>query len=156
MKHVINIKTAELSVTHNDNIINTGSVGSCVVIALYDQTAGVGGLAHAMLPAKEDAVIDDETAPAKYVDQAINNLIEGIKKIGGKQENLIAKIVGGASMFKKLTDNEHGIGYLNTSSAKNYLASLGIPLASEDTGGSSGKIVEFDLENGVLSVYTRL
>jgi len=54
MKNIITIKTAELAVGHNDDIIKTGSVGSCVVIAIYDKETKIGGLAHSMLPERRE------------------------------------------------------------------------------------------------------
>lgn len=150
------IKTAELAVSHNDNIIKTNSIGSCVVIALYDSVNSIGGLAHAMLPYKRDAKLDENMYPAKYVDQAIDNLITTIVKAGGKKENLTAKIVGGASMFKKIANKEHGIGDQNSTAAHEYLTAVGIPIEAEDIGGSTGKIAELDLVTGLLNVQTKL
>ena len=69
---------------------------------------------------------------------------------------MTAKLVGGASMFKKLTGGGHNIGLKNIESARKRLEKLGIKIANEDTGGSSGKLVELHLTNGVLEVNTKL
>jgi len=79
-----------------------------------------------------------------------------ILKQGGEIKNLIAKLVGGASMFKNIIKSEHSIGFQNVESARKNLAKLGIPIEKEDTGGSSGKIVQMDLRNGMVQVSTVL
>jgi len=142
--------------------IKTGSVGSCVVIAIYDRNDSVGGLAHAMLPhrrgKKEEKMTDFKSGntSAKYADEAVENLVRGIKAKGGDEKKLVAKLVGGASMFKKLTGDKHGIGAQNIESAREKLQSMGIEIDNEDTGGSSGKIVEFHVKNGMVQVNTTL
>lgn len=165
MPQVINVKTAEIAVGHNDDLMRTGSIGSCLVITLYDRENRVGGLAHAMLPKRkgdqaQSAHVPEELLPgnilAKHVDEAVANLVSAILRLGGKKENLVAKLVGGASMFQKLSGDKHGIGFQNIESARANLAALGIPIESEDTGGSSGKIVEMSLANGIVEIITRL
>ena len=163
MSKVIIIKTGELAVSHNDDIIKTGSIGSCVVVSLYDSNARIGGLAHCMLAKrkteKNTESINDigpGNSSAKYVDEAIDCLLASLEKMGGKKESMVAKLVGGASMFRRLSGDNHGIGWQNVESARKKLAELRIEIENEDTGGSSGKIAEIDLRTGILSVNTTL
>lgn len=152
MGQVINVKTAELAVSHNDDIIKTGSIGSCVVIILHDSGSGIGGLAHAMLPVRNDRATDEHYL-AKYVPDAIDNLIAEIEKKGGHRNKLTAKLVGGAAMFRRIT-GENTIGHQNVESARKYLHTLGIPIITEDTGGGSGKTATFDLHSGSVEINT--
>jgi len=164
MSKEINIKTGELAVETDSAVIKTGSIGSCVIITLYDKVRKIGGLAHAMLPTRRDgttpdpstASFDEGNASAKYVDDAVNNLVYGLKKIGGKIEDTEAKLIGGASMFKKLTGDTHGIGYQNVEAARNKLKSLGIKIENEDTGGGLGRSVIFNLSNGLVEIVTSI
>jgi chemotaxis protein CheD len=160
MTDVLEIKTGELAIARDGIILKTGSVGSCLVIILYDKENRVGGLAHAMLP-KGESILESGVADfspgnssGKYINEAIENLITGIRKEGGKRENLYARLAGGASMFKHLTGDKFGIGYQNITAAHEYLKNLNIPIQNEDTGGSSGKTVEFDLKTGIINVNT--
>ncbi|MEI7741644.1 MAG: chemotaxis protein CheD [bacterium] len=155
MAGVVTIKTAEIHVGKGAENIVTGSIGSCLVISLYDAVNSVGGMAHSMLPSSKGGHAE-EGAPGKYVDQAIDTMIVEILKLGGKQENLVAKFVGGASMFKKLIPEQHSIGTQNIEAAREKLAALGIPIEGEDTGGGTGKIAELNLRNGILDVYTKI
>lgn len=164
MAKEINIKTGELAVESGAVILRTGSIGSCIVIAIFDKSAMVGGLAHAMLPKRKDSEKNDENQAdfgsgnisAKYADEAVDNLVYGLKKIGGKIENMEAKLVGGASMFRKLSGDKNGIGFQNIESARNELKKFGIRIDNEDTGGSSGKAVVFNIQTGLVEVVTTL
>ncbi|MBI4457778.1 chemotaxis protein CheD [Candidatus Uhrbacteria bacterium] len=151
------VNTGEIAVGRDDALIRTGSVGSCVVIVLYDGQAKVGGLAHALLPSrpKNDPKLPEET-PAKFADEAVDRLIAEIEKIGGQKERLRSKLVGGAQMFKILGGDRHGIGYQNAESARNKLRSLAIPIDGEDIGGTVGRIVEFNVRNGLVETVTKM
>lgn len=159
-----NIKTGELIIEKAGAVIRTGSIGSCVVISIYDSISMVGGLAHCMLPTRKDgSPINYEAVDfspgnfsAKYADEAVDNLVYGLRKIGGKIENMEAKLVGGASMFRKLSGDKNGIGFQNVESAKARLKKYNILLENEDTGGSSGKEVIFNLQTGIVEVITNL
>ena len=154
------IKTGELAIGSDGDVFSTGSVGSCLVIVLYDGENRIGGLAHAMLPSGDHAfangAVDFSTGntSGKYVDVAIDNLVQGICHQGGKVENLSARLVGGATMFRRLTADKFGIGYQNIAAARDHLKKLKISIENEDTGGSSGKSVEFDLKTGMVKINT--
>lgn len=159
MPKEIIVKTGELAVDHNDTIIKTGSIGSCLVIVLYDEEIKIGGMAHAMLPVcrnKDKKGICLDGSEARYVDMAIDHMVKKILDQGGKAENLIAKLVGGASMFEKLGSSAKGIGERNIEVARERLEKMGIRIKGEDTGGKAGKIAEFNLANGVLDITTKL
>ena len=152
----------EIAIGKKNTILKTGSIGSCIVIILYDKENEVGGLAHAMLPnrkvknnpgQKEAFKVE---APAKYVNDSIDNLVEEIKKMGGKKENLDAKLIGGAKMFKILSGDKYGIGQQNIEKARQKLQETNIPIDSESIGGTTGKIVEFNTSNGIVEVVSKM
>ena len=148
------VKTAELAVGHNDDVLKTGSVGSCLVIALYDPENKVGGLAHTML--QYNSKKDNPKSLPQYVVEGIDNLVADLESIGGNKNNFTAKLVGGATMFKRLSGDKHSIGSKNVEIGREHLQELGIKVEKEDTGGGSGKMVDFHLDTGIVSVYTRL
>lgn len=158
MAQIVTINMGEIAVGHNDTIIKTGSIGSCVVIVLYDEEARIGGMAHAMLPAMPIGKSSEgaDILQAKYADQAVDNLVHGIESAGGKKGRLKAKLVGGARMFKLLEGDRYGIGYQNAEAAKKRLAELGILVVSEDIGGTVGKMAEFNLKTGLVDVATKM
>lgn len=157
MPKVKTINTAELAVGEGDIVIKTNSIGSCVVIALYDKTNKVGGMAHAMLPSRKSGSSSSEfESEAKFADESIDRLVEKIENQGGSRSNLVAKLVGGAKMFKVLSGDKHGIGDQNVESAKNKLESLGIKIENEVTGGSVGRMASFNTANGILEINTKV
>lgn len=167
MDRLITINTGEMAVDRAEGKIRTSGIGSCVAITLYDSVSKVGGMAHAMLPSKENPdkdivetarenISESTSISAKYVDDAIDGLLLGIEKLGGKKQNLKAKIAGGARMFQVLSGDQFGIGYKNVESAKKKLTDLGIMIESEETGGNVGRMAEIDLDSGLVEVTTKM
>lgn len=155
---------AEMAVGTKNTIIKTMSLGSCVAIVIHDHENQVGGMAHAMLPSRKGAPNDvveearasirSNEAVAKYADEGVIRLFEELKKMGAKQESLKAKLVGGSKMFRFLSGDDHGIGFRNAEAARKQLLLLGIPVESEDVGGSVGRSAEFNIENGLVEITT--
>lgn len=156
----INITMSQMATGSGDTHIITGSLGSCVAIVIYDPKLKIGGMAHAMLPSRNEqvdgsaGVTAEDEFPAKFADEAVEKLVDAVQKAGGKKENFKAKIIGGAKMFRVLSGDNFGIGYRNAESAKTKLNSLGIMIDSEDTGGTAGRSVDFNLANGLVEIMT--
>lgn len=146
---------AEMAVGHNDTHIRTGSIGSCVVIVLYDGVAKIGGMAHAMLSTRMQNKETGEPSP-KYANEAVDLLLKKIETIGGMKERLKAKLIGGAHMFQVFGEEFGGIGNKNVEAAKKRLRELDIPVESADVGGTVGKVAELDLETGLVEVITKI
>ena len=60
----IRVKVADYAVARGDAVIATLGLGSCVAIAVHDATAGVGGLAHVLLPS--ETMSRDRSNRAKF------------------------------------------------------------------------------------------
>lgn len=157
-KNIFSIKVAECAVGKESTTIETSSVGSCVVVCLYDEQSKIGGMAHSMLPSRtkddnvQNIINDSMTKPAKYVNEAIDYMVREIEKLGGNKSFIKAKIIGGSEMFHFLSKTSVGIGQENIIAAHSKLKELHIPIISEDTGGTVGRSASFNIENGVLSV----
>lgn len=158
MSDTVIIQTAQYAVSNTKQLLKTGSVGSCLVIALFEKTNAIGGLAHAMLPTRRSGISTEDMtqSPAKYVDEAIDHMLKDIEKLGGNRLFLEAKLIGGATMFRHLIREENSIGTQNVQFARDYLRKIGIHSITEDTGGSSGRSVELNTANGVVDVSVKL
>ncbi|MCD6550715.1 chemoreceptor glutamine deamidase/glutamate methylesterase CheD [Thermotoga sp.] len=143
MKKVIGI--GEFTVMKNPSVIVTLGLGSCVAVCMRDPTAGVGGMAHVMLP--DSGGKTDK--PGKYADTAIETLVKELEKLGAKRSRLEAKIAGGASMFESKGMN---IGQRNVEAVKKHLKEHGVKLVAEDTGGNRARSVEYNIATGKLLV----
>jgi chemotaxis protein CheD len=156
------VKISEFRVASAPAIFKISGLGSCVALALYDPQRKRGGLAHILLPgpapSPAGAGHDSGGNPYKYADQAIAALLEFLYREGRGRQDLFAKIAGGANMFgapdgfDKLSPLKASIGERNVEAVKQHLSALGIPLAGEETGGSAGRSVTFDVSTGEMLI----
>ncbi|NOH16414.1 chemotaxis protein CheD [Clostridium cochlearium] len=144
---------ADLNVAKSPDKIITVGLGSCIGIALYDKTNGIGGLLHIMLP--DSTQFKNVTNPLKFSDLGIPILIDKMKEKGANVRNLRAKISGGASMFN-FSDKSMimDIGRRNIESVQKKLNELSIPILAEEVGGNKGRTMILDTSNGVVQIKT--
>ncbi|MCM3637854.1 chemotaxis protein CheC [Sporosarcina luteola] len=82
-------------------------------------------------------------------------------ELAGGAERIVAGIylriqgdLSGSMFFVLPIDSANRIGPRNVEAVKNELARLSIPIIAEDTGGSSGRTIEFDPMTSALSIRT--
>jgi chemotaxis protein CheD len=153
MENTIKVGMADLNAVCHPGVLTTLGLGSCVGVALYDPSTKVIGLAHVMLPSSQQAKNNSNTA--KFADTAIVKLIEDMKKLGARQNQIVAKLAGGAQMFAfNQSSDLMRIGQRNVLSAREKLIELKIPILSEDTGGNHGRTIELFSTDGKLMIKT--
>lgn len=153
-KDVIKVGIAQMDVAKSPSTIRTSGLGSCVGVILYDESKKIAGLIHVMLP---DSSLgkNDTLNVAKFADTGIKAMIDMLQLEGVHKFKLKAKIAGGAQMFQFTSDQASmRIGPRNVEAVKNELKQNGIPLIAEDTGGNSGRTIEFDPTTSVLHIRT--
>jgi chemotaxis protein CheD len=127
-------------------------LGSCVGVVLYDRVSKLGGLAHIVLPAARGPV----DHPGKYADTAIPAVIAELERRLGLRTRvrLIAKLVGGASMFQVDTpaDSTLNIGRRNQEAIEAILDGLKIPVLARDLGGTTGRRLTLDTVSGIVAI----
>ena len=151
---VIKVGIAQMDVVKAPNTIRTSGLGSCVGVILYDESKQIAGLIHVMLP---DSSLgrSDAVNVAKFADTGIKALIDLLKLEGVHAFKLKAKIAGGAQMFQFTSDKDSmRIGPRNVEAVKLELRKNSIPLVAEDTGGNSGRTIEFDPITSKLNIRT--
>lgn len=126
--------------------IFTSVLGSCVGVVLWHPRLGMGAMAHVVLPASHG----QNGQPGKFADTAIPQLIHQLAEIGCPSAGLVAKIAGGACMFKG--GGPLQIGDDNIASVRTILRQQSIPITAEDVGGTSGRKVTFECATGRLIV----
>jgi len=142
----IKVGIADYAVGTGCALLVTSGLGSCVGVALYDADAGVGGLAHAMLPEYDGS--GDE---AKYVDSVVPALLREMESAGADRGRITAKLAGGSEMFE-FTAERGSIGRRNVEAARRSLAAVGIDVEREDVGGGHGRSLELRVDSGALRV----
>jgi chemotaxis protein CheD len=145
---------ADMKLVKTPLLIRTSGLGSCVGVVIYDLERKMAGMAHIMLP-ESSLAKDNGFNPAKYADTAIQKLVSLLVAKGAKLGSLKAKIAGGAQMFQYTTTNDlMRIGPRNVDAVKKELNRLNIRLIGEDVGGNCGRTIEFNPNNGMLSIKT--
>lgn len=151
---IIKVGIAQMDVVRVPKTIRTSGLGSCVGVVLYDESTKTAGMIHVMLPDSTLGKVDSLNV-AKFADTGIDALIQLLKVEGVQQFRLKAKIAGGAQMFKFTSDKDSmRIGPRNVEAVKAQLLKNGIPIVAEDTGGSSGRTIEFNPATSKLNIRT--
>ena len=156
----IEIGIGEIAVAKDTENLTASGVGSCLVITFYESRLKIGAMAHAMLPSPvirgHSSVVRKKVQcqqqDAKYIDIAIDQMLNKLEAGGAKRGNLEAKIVGGANMFSAFKSD---ISKQNVLTAKEKLKEEGIRLVGECVGGSIGRSVEFSTTTGVVTVKVK-
>ena len=153
MSELIKVGMADYKTGRDPDKLITYGLGSCVGIALYDNSTKIGGLAHIMLPSSRE--MSQTQNIAKFADTCLHAILEDLIKLGVRKERLTAKIAGGSQMFLFNTTSEvMRIGDKNVLATKEVLKSVNIKILAEDTGGNYGRTVELDLSSGEFNIRT--
>lgn len=151
MKTVI-IGMAELAVVKAPQHVATLGLGSCVGVVLYDKINKIGGMVHIVMP---DSGKKPNVIRAKFADTGVEELVSQMVKAGANRRALVAKLAGGAHMFGGLGKSDAlKVGDRNAFNSKMAVLRLKIPILAEDMGGSYGRTIELDPEDGLLMVKT--
>lgn len=151
---VVKVGIAQMDIVKVPKTIRTSGLGSCVGVVIYDESTKVAGMVHVMLP--DSSLGRTETVNvAKFADTGVSALVDILKREGAKSFKLKAKIAGGAQMFQFTSDKDSmRIGPRNVEAVKAQLKKLNIPIVAEDTGGNSGRTIEFNPNTAKLNVRT--
>ncbi|MBW8350518.1 chemotaxis protein CheD [Bacillus sp. IITD106] len=152
---VVRVGIADMKIVKSPDKIRTSGLGSCVGVVVYDKQLNIAGLAHIMLPDSALARGDKAINKAKFANTALKEMTRILISKGASITRLKAKIAGGAQMFHFSSQNDQmRIGPRNIEAVKKELKSLNIQLVAEDTGGHSGRTIEFDTETCMLQIKT--
>ncbi|MBL8988495.1 MAG: chemotaxis protein CheD [Gemmatimonadetes bacterium] len=145
------VRVSELIVTEAPATLMAIALGSCVAVALHDPTTRIGGLAHVLLPSQAMGRIAGQ--PGRYAQTAVPALIERMIARGARTPSIVARLVGGASMFVSLSPpGTIQMGDRNVVAAREALHRHGIRLIGEAVGGDFGRTAAFDLETGRITI----
>jgi len=118
-------------------------LGSCVSACIRDPILGFGGMNHFMLPG--DDMMDNKISnSARYGVAAMENLINGIMKVGGQKHRLEVKVFGGGNVI----NNSARIGSKNAKFIREFLHTEGLRIVSEDLEGEHPRRVHYYPDTG--------
>ena len=124
----------------------TTILGSCVSVCLWDETRTLGAITHYLLPKPVSAAGD----AARFGTTAIEHVVGELRRLGAA--NLSAKVFGGSSMNSALAATGRDLGTQNVAVAMEALAAMRIPVLAADTGGSVGRKLLFQTDDGTAWV----
>ncbi len=120
-------------------------LGSCVAVCLWDKRQKFGGINHYMLPTWNG----NDLASPKYGNIAIEKLIEKMRSLGSRTEDLQAKVFGGGELLEIGNGRPSMmIGERNIMVARTMLAEKKIPILGSSTGGRKGRKIIFFTDTG--------
>lgn len=150
MENEQRVKMSEYRITQAPCKLVTVGLGSCVGTLIYEPTKKIGGLSHIMLPDSTLFTHATNLKCEKFADLALPQMFAELKKRAPLGQ-FHAKIVGGAEMFARVTE-QPAIGSRNIQAVETILNELHIPLIAKEVGGEVGRTMIVDLETGITTV----
>lgn len=126
-------------------------LGTCVGLAIYDPTTRIGGLIHILLP--EPPFSGDVEYPEKYASTGVPMLINQLRRLGAKPENMRATIAGGALVGPvSRQDVNLDIGGRSCEIVTVILETSYIKISKSETGGFFSCMLELDMATGKTQI----
>lgn len=142
-KHVIKIFSGDFYVSTQPNEMLATILGSCVAACIRDPITGIGGMNHFLLPG-DGKVTAGASDAARYGVFAMESLINGILKAGGRKDRLEVKVFGGGNVI----NNSARIGSKNAAFIRDFLKREGFRIAAEDLEGDQPRRVHYYPDTG--------
>ncbi|WP_246312459.1 chemoreceptor glutamine deamidase CheD [Pseudaquabacterium terrae] len=108
---------------HDEDLLITTTLGSCIAACLWDRERRIGGMNHFMLP-------DGAGDSGRYGSYAMELLINEMMKRGASRITMEAKVFGGGAVISGM--NTLNVGERNTKFVIEYLQTERIPIVSKD------------------------
>jgi chemotaxis protein CheD len=113
-------------------------------VCLWDANLHIGGMNHFLLPAGREG----QGTSMRFGDMATCELLKKLLALGSHKRDLIAKIFGGAALFRTEDRYKSSLGAKNVECARSMMAKASISIAAEDTGGNCGRKIVFHTDDG--------
>ena len=141
---IVQILPGEFYVTKSNEMITT-VLGSCVSTCIRDPESGVAGMNHFMLPEDPSG---GNGASARYGVFAMEQLVNGILRFGGRRASLEIKIFGGGRVIHGMGD----VGRSNVDFVREFLEAEKMPILVQDVGLTVARRVRFEAATGKVRV----
>ena len=108
---------------HDEDLLITTTLGSCIAACLWDRDRRIGGMNHFMLP-------EGAGDSGRYGSYAMELLINEMMKKGATRLTMEAKVFGGGAVISGM--NTINVGERTTQFVLDYLKTERIPVVSKD------------------------
>ncbi|CCH49773.1 chemotaxis protein CheD [Pseudodesulfovibrio piezophilus] len=133
----------------------TTVLGSCLAITMHVPQMGVGTICHAFLPdSAEQKMGGHDPQVCRFVDTALQNMLETLDKVGVPRRDLVVKLFGGSTgiTMRGVANSSYDIGRRNIEMARKLLHFARLNIEVEDVGGSQGRKLLFHTQTGEIWV----
>jgi chemotaxis protein CheD len=148
------VRMAEMAVASRaEDVLVSLGLGSCIGLALIDESRRVAGMAHIVLPESSGSARAE--VAGKFADTAVPALAADVRRRAGAGARLKAVLAGGAQMFSFSSPSASGrldIGLRNAAATHAALEALRIPVAAAAVGGSTGRTIRLHLASWTVTV----
>ncbi|OQX15797.1 MAG: hypothetical protein BWK76_12565 [Desulfobulbaceae bacterium A2] len=142
------VDSGEVKVCGAEGILRAHAIGSCVVVAGYDASSALGGMAHVMLPGAYHGWFP--TLKTKYATDALGELCYLMERQGTSAARFSLCLVGGGNV---LGDGHQSPGPDIVRSLEGLLARQGIRPVALEVGGRQRKSCTLHVARGCV-MYT--
>ncbi len=139
---VVKLMTGDCYYTNESREMLVTILGSCVSVCLTDPLLKFGGMNHILLPGEGTG--SDQQNSTRFGAFAMEELINGLLKLGAQKARMKAKIFGGGNVI----NNSTMIGERNIAFVKEFLHQEGIQIVSEDVGGDIARRLHYFPDTG--------
>ncbi|WP_319482183.1 chemotaxis protein CheD [uncultured Draconibacterium sp.] len=143
------VNTGDVAIEGADTLLNSGAIGSCVVIVAYDSKSQIGAMAHIMLPG--NAPENYNFRSTKFASNAVTEMMTQLYNKGATNQNIKACLLGGSNILKRDNDT---IGNDNIKSVEEILKDLNIKVCTKSLGGTERRTALFNIAEGCV-YYTK-
>ena len=148
------VNFCELKISQNPaEILVAFSIGSGIVVSIYDPVTKSGGVLNFVLP--ESLAMLPEKAehhPYMFADTGLSALLETLQDIGAKTENIKVVIAGGARIMGQKAD--FNIGLKNYEAVIAFIKKHNLSINHQDIGGISRRTLSLDIGSGCNTIQT--
>ena len=131
----------------------TTILGSCLAVTIHAPKMGIGAICHAFLPDSSASKHPQGSEPqiCRFVDTALQNMLETMDKIGVPRRDLCIKMFGGGqgvAVNNVEPSGSYNIGRRNIEMAKKLLKFARLDIQAQDVGGPQGRKLLFNTSTG--------
>jgi chemotaxis protein CheD len=141
------LKPGEMVLSFEPAAITT-LLGSCVAVTMFSKRLGLGAICHALLPScrREESCCHTETG--KYVECAIELMLQEFNTRGILNNEIEVKLFGGSDMFDTVDGKRLSVGRQNLEMALKMLEEACVRIVTQDLGGPRGRKIIFHTHTG--------
>ncbi|WP_419785849.1 chemotaxis protein CheD [Pseudodesulfovibrio sp.] len=128
----------------------TTVLGSCLAVTMHAPKHGIGTICHAFLPDSSDDKRHTDPQICRYVDTALQNMLESMDRLGVPRRDIVIKMFGGSTgiAVRGMEFSSYNIGRRNIEMARKLLRFARLDVAVEDVGGARGRKLMFHTGTG--------